>query len=101
MLDPLILDGVKKIVDPDVRKASLGDNRTVGEDSRNLINKLATYIKSAWGIKSGKLLDIPVAIIFTKFDMLINHNAFAPNALVKNPSMAVDRNGHIYRSYGD
>ena len=94
-LDPLILDGVKKIVDPDVRKASLGDNKTLGEDSRNLINKLATYIKSAWGIKSGKLLDIPVAIILTKFDMLINHNAFAPNALVKNPSMAVDRNGHI------
>ena len=94
-LDPLILDGVKKIVDPDVREASLGDNRTSGEDSVYLVHRLAAYVKSAWGIKTGKLLDIPVAIILTKFDMLINHRAFAPNALVKNQSMAVDSNGHI------
>ena len=96
-LDPLILPGVRKVVSQDALRASRGDSGE-GKDSAYVVNRLAEYIKSAWGVKTGKLLEVPAAIILTKFDMLLNHSAFASNALVKNPGLAIDSTGHINKT---
>ncbi len=96
-LDPLILPGVRKFISQDALRASRGDSGE-DKDSAYVVNKLAEYIKSAWGIKTGKLLDIPAAIMLTKFDMLLNHSDFASNALVKNPGLAIDSTGHINKT---
>lgn len=95
VLDPLILDNVRKFIAPDIRKASLDGNEGYGKDSSYVVNRLADYIKSAWGIKTGKLLTIPTAIILTKFDMLLNHRDFAPDALIKKTSLAIDNSKQI------
>lgn len=40
------------------------------------------------------MLDIPVAVVLTKFDTIINHRAFGPQALIKSSSLTV-RNGMV------
>ena len=94
-LDPLIFEEVRSKVDSDELRASLGDNRASNMESANIVNNLASYIRSASGIETDRPLNIPVAIILTKFDMLINHENFAQDAIIKQPSKAVDENRHI------
>lgn len=90
-LDPLILPSIKRggVVDPDVLKNSLG--RTLGEakNAVDVVNSVAGYIKTARGIKMNKILNIPVAVVLTKFDTILSHRAFGPHALIKNPSLNV------------
>ena len=95
-LDPLVLPGVRKggQVDQDVILNSLNGADVGPKNSEDIVNGLATYIKSARGIKASKTLDIPVAIVLTKFDALLQHPAFGPQALIKKRSLAI-RNGVI------
>lgn len=55
---------------------------------------MATYIKAARGINATTMLDIPVAVVLTKFDTLINHKGFGPQALIRNRSLTV-RDGKV------
>jgi hypothetical protein len=93
-LDPLILPSVRKggVVDPRVLINSLGGQDKGAKNAVDVVNSVAAYIKAARGIKNNKILKIPVAIVLTKFDTILEHNAFPSNALVKDSSLLV-RNG--------
>jgi hypothetical protein len=95
-IDPLVLSNIRKggIVDPDVMTNSLGGYMGVTKNAADVINSVATYIKVARGISSSKLLNIPVAVVLTKFDTIINHRSFGSQALVKKESLNI-RDGKI------
>jgi hypothetical protein len=88
-IDPLVLSEIRKggVVDPDVMFNSLGGYEGKTKNAEDVINSVAAYIKSARGIKSNKMLDIPVAVVLTKFDTILNHKSFGPQALVRGKSL--------------
>ncbi len=95
-IDPLVLPAIRRggVVDADVMSNSLGGADSVSKNAEDVINSVAAYIKAARGIKTTKMLDIPVAVVLTKFDTILNHRAFGPQALIKKSSLTV-RNGMV------
>ena len=95
-LDPLILPSIRRggVVDPTVMKNSLAGSEGESKNAVDVVNSVANYIKAARGIKHTKMLKIPVAVVLTKFDTILTHNALAPNALIKSPSLTLN-NGKI------
>jgi hypothetical protein len=91
-----VLPHVRKsgVVDPDVMKNSLGGGIGETKNAEDVINSVVQYIKAARGIKANQLLDIPVAVVLTKFDTLLTHKAFGSQALIKSPSLNI-RNGKV------
>lgn len=90
-IDPLVLSRIRYggAVDPEVMRNSLGGYEGTTKNAEDVINSVAAYIKAARGIKSTKMLDIPVAVVLTKFDTLLAHKDFALNALIKSPSLTI------------
>jgi hypothetical protein len=95
-IDPLVLSNVRKdgVVDSDVLKNSLGGFEGTTKNAQVVINSVAEYIKAARGIKTSLMLNIPVAVVLMKFDTLLNHKSFGPQALIKSRSLSI-RNGKI------
>jgi hypothetical protein len=95
-IDPLVLSKIRKggVVDPDVMKNSLGGYEGVTKNAEDVINSVAAYIKAARGIKTNKRLNIPVAVVLTKFDTILNHKSFGPQALIKGKSLNIS-NGKV------
>lgn len=95
-IDPLVLPKIRNsgVVDQDVLMNSLGGYRGEAKNAKDVINSVATYIKTARGIRATKMLDIPVAVVLTKFDTLINHKAFGPQTLIRNRSLTI-RDGKV------
>jgi hypothetical protein len=95
-IDPLVLSKIRKggVVDPNVMKNSLGGFEGSTKNAQDVINSVAEYIKTARGIGASKMLNIPVAVVLTKFDTLINHKSFGPHALIKRKSLNI-RNGEV------
>ena len=95
-IDPLVLSKIRRggVVDHDVMVNSLGGYEGETKNAEDVINSVASYIKAARGIKATKVLDIPVAVVLTKFDTILNHKAFGPQALIRNKSLTV-RNGRV------
>lgn len=95
-IDPLVLSNVRRggVVDHSVMVNSLGGFEGQTKNAEDIINSVASYIKSARGIKTTKVLDIPVAVVLTKFDTILNHSSFGPQALIKNRSLTV-RDGKV------
>lgn len=71
----------------DIKNSLRGASR--GEKSEDIIMNLADYIKEIRGIKSYKKLDIPVAVVLTKFDLVANHPAFGKLIRDKERKMAI------------
>ena len=96
VVDPLVLSQVRKggVVDPQVLRNSLGGSEGETKSTEDVINGVVDYIKAARGIKASQQLKIPVAVVLTKFDTLLNHPAFGSQALVRSESMSI-RNGAI------
>ena len=95
-VDPLVLPKIRRggVVDHNVLVNSLGGYEGSAKNAQDVINNVATYIKAARGIKATTMLDIPVAVVLTKFDTLINHKGFGPQALIRNRSLTV-RDGKV------
>ena len=95
-IDPLVLSKIRRggAVDPDVMRNSLAGSEGETKNAEDVINSVAAYIKAARGIKSTQILNIPVAVVLTKFDTLLSHKDFAPNALIKSPSLTI-RDGKV------
>ena len=93
LLDPLILPNIKKpgVIDPDVMRSSLvGQGQgTTESDETKIVQDLARYIKTIRGVRTDKVLDIPVAVVLSKFDTIMSHPSFSRDALVKQPSMVM------------
>ena len=98
-LDPLILEGVRNegIVDPDIMEKSLAGKRNEYKNATEIVNNVATYIRTAKGVRDNKILSVPIAVVLTKFDTILMHNSFSPDALVKRSSLTVE-NGKINSS---
>lgn len=96
VVDPLVIPGIRNsgAVDPATMANSLGGSRKADGNAEDIINSVAGYIKAARGIKASKMLDIPVAVVLTKFDTILDHPAFGSQALVRNSSLTV-RNGRV------
>jgi DNA-directed RNA polymerase subunit RPC12/RpoP/GTPase SAR1 family protein len=92
-LDPLILDSLRNKIDPDVRRNS-GGSRFDSDTASDVVNDLATYIKQALSIDTGRVLDVPVAIVLTKFDTVLSLDSIPRNAIIRNPSMTI-RDGRV------
>jgi hypothetical protein len=73
----------------DVMRNSLAGSTGETKNVSDIVNGLVNYIKQARGIKPTSLLKIPVAIVLTKFDTVINHSSFAHNALIKKAGIPV------------
>ena len=95
-LDPLILPGIRKegIVPAEIMRNSLAGSESIPKDVVAIVHSIASYIKTARGIKGNKNLQIPVAVVLTKFDTILSHKSFGPNALIRNSSLNVN-NGKI------
>jgi len=96
VLDPLILSNIRNggIVDQDIMRNSLAGHLGETKNAVDIVNSLATYIKAARGISSNKILNIPVAVILTKFDTILSHRSFGPGAIIRNPSLTI-RDGRV------
>jgi len=93
-IDPLILANVRKDVDPDILINSLRGTTGVAKNPQKEINAVAKYIKIALGKDPAKILDIPVAVVLTKFDTVIGHKSFGSDAVIKKKSKLV-RDGQV------
>ncbi len=71
LIDPLALPGVRHLVDPDILAWSSARNSAY-EASADLVNGLAQYIRESANIKTGKLIDKDVAVVFTKMDAVFD-----------------------------
>jgi len=99
VMDPLTLERIRKDgeVDPNVIQNSLGGNTGETKNAAAIVNSVADYIKTARGIHGSIKLNIPVAVVLTKFDTVINHSSFGQQALIKNRSLNV-QNGKVNAS---
>jgi len=95
-IDPLVLSNVRRggVVDPDVMRNSLAGSEGETKNAEDIIHSIAAYIKTARGIKTTQVLNIPVAVVLTKIDTILYHKSFGQNALIKSPSMST-RNGKV------
>ena len=91
-LDPLTLENIREggFVSSDVMRNSLAGHGGEIENASDIVNSLADYIKQIHGIHTNKPLNVPVAVVLTKFDTLLSHPSFAANARVKNSSLNIE-----------
>jgi len=92
VLDPLLLENVRKgnFVSDEVKINSLAGKESEYKNATDVVNRVADFIKNRRGIKSGKKLDIPVAVVLSKFDIVLEHPSFADNATVKLPTPSIE-----------
>jgi hypothetical protein len=73
VIDPMILQSVKRILDKDVYDKSVSSiGNSADKNSGDVVNNIASYIKGMSGINANKKINVPVAVIFTKMDTLMN-----------------------------
>lgn len=94
-LDPLILPKVREIVSDEARIASLGGKDSEVKDPMDIVNDMARYIRSAYGMRADRVLSVPVAVVLTKFDVVLNHPSFPQTATVKSNSLLTDSEGRV------
>ena len=86
-LDPLILRNLRKDINPTILANSGG--RVQQHSAEEIVSSVAKYIKIARGVPTERRLDVPVAVVLTKFDTILNHRLFPQDALVQSPSLSV------------
>lgn len=93
-IDPLILDSLQRDIPDAARNASGYDASATKWTAADSVKSLAAYIKAGRGIRTSANLDIPVAIVLTKFDIVLALDSLPSNALVRKES-TVMRNGRV------
>ena len=93
VVDPLVLEGVRSFVDPEIIKKSLKGDQGESVNSTEVVERMANTLINIKGLKTGSVLKMPIAVVLTKFDTVVNHPAFA-NAKVKTPSLSIE-NGKV------
>ena len=73
LFDPLMLDKVAERMDPDKLAASTGSyGQGQRKSAAELVTDITTYIKDAMKLKPNQLINRNVAVVFTKFDMVLD-----------------------------
>ena len=92
-VDPLIIGDVRKRVDANVRRNSLGGDEGVEKNPSEVMERVIKYIKGAVGGKSNvnKRIMIPAAIVFTKFDVVLDafKDNFGDGAAIRNRDLPI------------
>jgi len=60
------------------------------DDTKNtvdIINNFTSYLRQANGTAITKKVQVPVAVVLTKFDTILSHKSFFQNALIRQPSL--------------
>lgn len=103
IIDPLFLSKIRSggVVNSEDMKNSLRGIEGEIKNSEDIIMSLAKYIKRIRGIKTNKKLDIPVAVVLTKFDTVENHQVFGPLIRNKERKMSIEyQKSDINREHG-
>ncbi len=97
VIDPLVIPGVINScgMDPQTVHNSLNGSDSLVKNINNVLNDLIIYIKTAKGISVSEMIDIPVAVVLTKFDTIMNTDYFQDNSSLKSSSVAVSSNGTV------
>lgn len=99
-IDSLMILQIKsgKMVDPTVAKNSLAGCRCQRKYADAFIDAIAAYIKAIGGLKSNQKITIPVAVIITKFDVVLPHLSHEKYPLSKTLDLSVQESpGDITR----
>jgi hypothetical protein len=95
VIDPMILQSVKRALDRDIYDKSTGTQNTEGnKNSLDIVNDMADFIKGVCGLKIGAQITVPVAVLFTKMDALMGE---FKNRTVSMPSPHVRLGYFDYR----
>ncbi len=96
VVDPLVLENVRKNVDSDVVRNSRGGKDNELQTSDVILDKLVKYIRDARNIAPTALIDVPVAVVFTKFDAILNNqDAFRDYAPIRNNALPIRTDGGV------
>jgi hypothetical protein len=89
VIDPMILQTVKRSLDRDIYDKSTGGGGSADNDknSIDIVNGIADFIRDACGLRIGAQIKAPVAVIFTKMDALMGE---FKNRTVSMPSPHVN-----------
>ncbi len=96
VIDPLVIPGVISScgLDSQMVKNSLNGDSNAKNISNVLID-LILYIKTARGISANEMIDIPVAVVLTKFDTIMHTDYFSVSSPLKSSSVAVCSDGTV------
>jgi len=93
-IDPLTINGISKNIDIKVRNNTQRDRIVGGRPDAALANITTLIRDSRHHIGLGRDLDIPVAVVLTKFDVITTCNKFIDmfkkNAPILNPAPSVN-----------
>ncbi|GHV94002.1 hypothetical protein AGMMS50293_03220 [Spirochaetia bacterium] len=97
VMDPMILKNVKDSLSPDIYEKSIGGSGYGSNDknSIDIVSDMAEFIRKACGLRIGAQIKVPVAVVFTKMDALMNE---FKNHTVSMPSPHVNSG---YFDYSD
>lgn len=89
VVDPLILANVRQTVDANVRRNSLGGDEGSVKNAADVVNDVVDYIRKARGGSVNRRLAVPTAVVFTKFDVILDayRDAFGSGALIRQKSL--------------
>jgi hypothetical protein len=88
---------VARLIDPKVASNSLGGAEYQTKNVRDVITNMVTYIKNAKEIHTNKLIKIPIAVVLTKFDTIMNQPYFKTSSIIGKKSLCV-RSGKVQLS---
>ena len=92
-VDPLIIPNVRKRVDANVRRNSLGGDEGSEKDASEVIVRVVDYIKNAigGGANNNKRIPVPTAVVFTKFDVVLDafRDNFGDGAAIRNRDLPI------------
>jgi hypothetical protein len=97
VIDPLVLPNVARLIDPKVVSNSLGGAEYQTKNVSDVITNMVTYIKNAKEIHTNKLIKIPIAVVLTKFDTIMNQPYFKTSSIIGKKSLCV-RSGKVQLS---
>ncbi len=97
VIDPLVIPGVigSCSLDPQMVNNSLNGSDSLAKNINNVLNDLIVYIKTAKCISASEMIDIPVAVVLTKFDTIMNTDYFSDSSPLKSSSVAVSSDGTV------
>jgi hypothetical protein len=81
LLDPLKIPAIRHQVDERTAKASSSVNLGLAEGADDIMTRVSSLIRHASKMKSDQKIDIPVAAVFSKFDMLVQDENIIPSDL--------------------
>lgn len=92
LVDPLANRTVRsQIADEDSIMASVGTENQTDNEQTDVLHRVANLIRNENGIKDSQKIPIPVALAFSKLDVLEDKNLLAPGSSLTQPSPHVQR----------